>query len=121
MDLYRLEEHCGYGALHNEMIRDHIVVGLRYAKLSEKLQMDPDLDLDKAIAAARQSKSVKQQQPLLRNTLHEEQAVDMLEKRQSHTNWRFKRSVLPQKQQSKLSCSRCGKSSVGDSNAQQET
>ena len=43
MDLYRLAEHCGYGVLHNEMIRDGIVVGLRDAKLSEKLQMDPDL------------------------------------------------------------------------------
>lgn len=31
---------------------------------------------------------------------------------QSHPNWRFKRSVPPRKQQSKLSCSRCGKSPV---------
>ena len=110
MDLYRLAEHCSYGVLHNEMVRDRIVVGLRDAKLSEKLQMDSDLDLDKAIAA-RQSESVKQQQPLLRNTLHDEQAVNMLKKRrQSHPNWRSKRSVPPQKPQSNLSCSRCGMS-----------
>lgn len=43
MDLYGLAEHCGYGVLHNETIRDRIVVGLRDAKLSERLQMDPDL------------------------------------------------------------------------------
>ena len=45
MDLYRLAEHCGYGVLHNEMIRDRIVVGLRDAKLSEKLQPSPLLRL----------------------------------------------------------------------------
>ena len=38
--LYSLAEHCGYSELHDEMIRDRIVVGLRDAKLSEKLQLD---------------------------------------------------------------------------------
>ena len=33
-----LAEHCAYGALHNEMIRDHIVVGIRSSSLSDKLQ-----------------------------------------------------------------------------------
>ena len=31
--LYSLAEHCGYSELHDEMIRDRIVVGLRDAKL----------------------------------------------------------------------------------------
>ena len=62
MDLYRLSKHCGYGTLLNEMIRDRIVVGLRNAALSEKLQLDADLNLDKAVKAARESESVKQQQ-----------------------------------------------------------
>ena len=60
--LYCLAEHCAYGALHDEMIRDRIVVGLRDANLSMKLQMDPDLTLDKAVAMARQSEAIKQQQ-----------------------------------------------------------
>ena len=38
--LYGLAEHCEYAALHDEMIRDRIVVGLRDAKLSESLQLD---------------------------------------------------------------------------------
>ena len=58
MALYCLAEHCAYGTLHDEMIRDRIVVGLRDANLSMKLQMDPDLTLDKA----RQSEAIKQQQ-----------------------------------------------------------
>ena len=56
--LYCLAEHCGYGMLHDEMIRDRIVVGLWDTAVSEKLQMDKDLTLDKAIAAARQRKKL---------------------------------------------------------------
>ena len=49
MDLYRLAEHCSYGLLHDELIRDPIVVGLRSTSLSEKLQRDADLTLEKAV------------------------------------------------------------------------
>ena len=47
--LYGLAEHYGYAGLHDEMIRNRIVVGLRDAKLSENLQLDPDLTLEKAV------------------------------------------------------------------------
>ncbi|MCJ8732385.1 hypothetical protein PDJAM_G00210790 [Pangasius djambal] len=50
-----LAEYCGYGALHNEMVRDRFVVGLRDKRLSEQLQMDPELTLEKAVNRARQS------------------------------------------------------------------
>ena len=46
--LYSLAEHCGYRALHDEMIRDRIVVGIRNAQLAEKLQLDSDLTLETA-------------------------------------------------------------------------
>ena len=55
-----------YAALHEEMIRDRVVVGLRDTKLSESLQLDPDLTLEKAVTKARQAEAVKQQQPLVR-------------------------------------------------------
>ena len=41
--LYALAEFCGYGDLHDEMIRDRIVVGIRNSTLSEKLQLDSRL------------------------------------------------------------------------------
>ena len=66
--LYGLAEHCYYAALHDEMIRDRIVVGLRDAKLSESLQLDPELTLEKAVTKARQAQAVKQQQPLVRGS-----------------------------------------------------
>lgn len=67
MALYGLAKNCGYGDLHNEMIRDLIVVGIRDVALSEKLQLKADLTLDEAVTQVRQSEAVKLQQPLLRN------------------------------------------------------
>ena len=63
--LYCLAEYCGYGTLQDEMIRDRIVVGLKDVKLSERLQTDPDLTLQKAVQQARQSEAVKKQQTLI--------------------------------------------------------
>ena len=65
-DLYALAEHCSYAGLHDEMIRDRLVVGLLSASLSEKLQLDPALTLEKAITQARQAEAIKLQQPLIR-------------------------------------------------------
>ena len=59
--LYTLAEHCGYGGLHDEMVRDRIVVGIRNSALSEKLQLDPDLTLQSAITQVRQAEAVKKQ------------------------------------------------------------
>ena len=61
-DLYALAKHSGYADLHDEMIRDHIVVGLRDARLFEKLQLDEALTSDKAISIVRQAEVVKEQQ-----------------------------------------------------------
>ena len=50
---------------HDQLIRDRIVVGIRDKKLSERraerLQMDPDLTLEKTVSSVRQSEAVKQQ------------------------------------------------------------
>lgn len=59
--LYTLAEHCNYGALKNELIRDRIVVDLRDAKISEKLQLDPALTLETAVRQARQKEAVHEQ------------------------------------------------------------
>ena len=61
--LHCLAEYCGYGELHDKMIRDRLVVGLCDASLSERLQMDADLTLEKAILQlnkARLSRSNRQ-------------------------------------------------------------
>ena len=48
-DLHCLARYCNYGNLHEEMIRDRIVVD---SKLSQKMQLEPDLTLGKAIELA---------------------------------------------------------------------
>ena len=65
-DLYTLAKHCQIGALHDELIRDRIVVGLRDKALSEKLQLESSLTLEKAINQARQKELIRQQQEIIR-------------------------------------------------------
>ncbi|KAJ8375234.1 hypothetical protein SKAU_G00058140 [Synaphobranchus kaupii] len=57
---------CNYGVLHEELIRDRLVVGLSDLRLSERMQLDKDLTLAKAIEMARQTETVRQQQSNLR-------------------------------------------------------
>ena len=79
--LYGLAEHCNYGALREEMIRDRIVVGLKDEKLSEKLQLDAELTLQKAVNLARQSEEVKSQQSTIRNPSANGANVDAVRKK----------------------------------------
>ena len=65
-DLFTLAQHCNYGTLHDEMVRDRIVVRLKDKTLSEKLQLEADLTLEKAINQARQKELVQQQQGIIR-------------------------------------------------------
>ena len=64
--------------MRDQLIRDLIVVGIRDDKLSEKMQLDPDLTLEKAISLARQSEAVKKQQPLIRGQIEPEAPSEKL-------------------------------------------
>jgi ribosomal protein L44E len=61
-ELHQLAEDCDYGDRTKEMIRDRLVVGIKDSRLSERLQLDPDLTLDKAEKIIRQSEAVHEQQ-----------------------------------------------------------
>ena len=61
--LHALAERRDYRTPKDEMIRDQIVVGLQDSKLSEKLQLDPELSLAKAINHARQSEEERSNKP----------------------------------------------------------
>ena len=113
--LYGLAEYCGYSTLHDEMIRDRIVVGLRDAKLSEKLQLDPELTLDKAVTQARQSESIRQQQSLVRgvgeNHKHPNTHVGVVHRERRGPAKAIQRSDKPKTRTSTQStCGRCGNS-----------
>ena len=106
-DLYALAEHCLYGQLHDEMIRDRLV-GLRSAQLSEKLQLDPELTLEKALTQVRQE-AIKLQQAVLRGegAVKNELPVDSVNKgkqRPAYCKKLGNRSSQPATQ----GCTRCG-------------
>ena len=102
------------------MIRDRLVVGIRDVKLSERLQLDNALTLEKAIAEARQTETVRQQQPLLRGGSESkstpEAPVGAVNKKpatskQTHNQ---KPETQGRKRIQKGTCSRCGKSPPHD-------
>lgn len=65
--LHCLAEHCNFGTLKEEMIQDRIVVGVKDATLSEKMQLESTLTLEKEIKMARESESVNKQQDVIRS------------------------------------------------------
>ena len=105
--LYCLAEHCGFGTLKGEMIRDRIVVGVRDGMLSEKLQLDSDLTLDIAINAACRNEAVKQQQTVVRG--EDLNAVGLKPSKQSPYSSES-RSVIQKGTSKSKSCIRCGRS-----------
>ena len=119
-DLYGLAEHGQFGLLHGEMIRDRIVVGLADQKLSEKLQLDADLTLEKAINTVRQSESVRSQQSIVRGQEDANQPAKVDRVHKSKPEKSLRTSLNPQGKTYKQSvgqndvsndvCKRCGKS-----------
>ena len=59
-ELYNLIEFCEYGDLKKEMLRDRLVVGIHDTGLSEKLQTDPDLTLERAKTMIRQKEAARE-------------------------------------------------------------
>ena len=63
--VYSMDETCKYGNLTEEMLRDRLVVGIKDNALSEYLQTDPELTIEKAKKAVRQGEAVKEQRQQL--------------------------------------------------------
>ena len=64
--MYALLQHCNYGILEDERIRERIVVGIKNSRLSQKLQLDPELTFEKSVMQVRQKEAVLKQQTALR-------------------------------------------------------
>ncbi|UYV60230.1 K02A2.6-like [Cordylochernes scorpioides] len=60
--LYKLADSCEFEGLREQLIRDRIVVGVRDKALSERMQLDSELTLEKAVKIVRQQEAVRQQQ-----------------------------------------------------------
>ena len=64
--LFCLSEHYQYGNLREEMIQHRIVIGFDDSSLSEKLQLEAELTLEKPLAFAQQCELVKNQEKVVR-------------------------------------------------------
>jgi len=64
--LHQLARGCEYGNMTKELIRDRLVVGIRDESLSERLQIESDLTLEKAKKFVRQREAIQQQQSILK-------------------------------------------------------
>ena len=118
-NLYRLVKHCGYRELKKEMVRDRIVVRIRDSALSERLQLDSELILEKAKKLVWQKEAVHEHQQFLSSKSSEvlRAVVDAMTKgnsKQRSCRGRQNRSLSrPPTQQSQPAnqqvCTRCGK------------
>lgn len=103
--VHTLAEHCEFGALREELIRDRIVVGIRDAKLSENLQLDPDLTLERAIVKVKQSAAIKKQQPVLRGTEQASGQVEVIYKKTTRGQQKWTKEKTDTQSSE---CDRCG-------------
>ena len=83
-DLYGLARYCNFGPLKEELIRDRIVVGLQNRELTEKLQLDLNLTLNKATNLVRQRETVRQQQNILTTDSSLLQHILMASRKENH-------------------------------------
>ena len=67
-----MSEHCGFGALCGELVRDCIIVVLRDKRLLETLQFDKDLTLENPIQIVKLSEQVHQ-----RRAVHQESTLTL--------------------------------------------
>ena len=78
--IHNLAEFSVYGDFYEELICNRIVVGLRDQKLSEKLQMDYELTLEKAVTCARQTEAIKQQQTTLKSQSETTNSIEIIKR-----------------------------------------
>lgn len=114
--LYQLAETCQFGAFKDELIRDRIVVGIRYAALSQKLMQDDMLTLDKAVKEAKSSELVKEHHEILKGDSEDGKINRIRDKRKKRPPKEKGNSSEERKDQKNPSrpsvkkCYHCGKS-----------
>ena len=107
-EVHRLGDSCDFGGMKEDLIRDRLVVGIRDQALSERLQMEPDLTLDKAKRLIRQRDAVKEQQQALKLPIKEESTLDAVSKKNPK---RILPAIPSQQKLSQANCRRCGRGS----------
>ncbi|XP_028162798.1 uncharacterized protein LOC114354567 isoform X2 [Ostrinia furnacalis] len=110
-EIHRLAEHCEYGVLKTDLIRDRIVVGIADKSLSDRMLLKPDLTLEEAIQMGRQSEIQQEETKKMRGEVTE---LMKIEKRKNTGNcWfcgkeRHPREKCPAEKATCYNCKRVG-------------
>ena len=117
-EVYRLAENCKYGAMKDELIRDQLVVGILDRKVSQQLQTDPKLTVEKAKLTIRQKEAVQQQGRELEADKRRGESLETLEKTIAELQMSMNELKYSSKQQKSSRCSRgTGKRPGSNSNS----
>ncbi|UYV67556.1 K02A2.6-like, partial [Cordylochernes scorpioides] len=108
--LYKLADSCEFEGLHEQLIRDRIVVGVRDKALSERMQLDSELTLEKAVKMVRQQEAVRQQQVDLQrpSTSQKVNQVKFNSKKQSPKQQQQPSRKKEKSAKTRSRCSKCG-------------
>ncbi|UYV66085.1 hypothetical protein LAZ67_4000114 [Cordylochernes scorpioides] len=101
---------CEFEGLHEQLIRDRIVVGVRDKALSERMQLDSELTLEKAVKMVRQQEAVRQQQVDLQrpSTSQKVNQVKFNSKKQSPKQQQQPSRKKEKSAKTRLRCPKCG-------------
>ena len=111
--LYQLVETCEYRTFRDDLLRDHLVIGIRDTALSDKMQLDATLTLETAKKSIRQKEAVQEHRVEL--SARREHLVEDVTRRTASYSQRRRRSApakprtAPAAPQSSNKCSRCGR------------
>ena len=107
-----MADNCEYGDFKSQMIRDRLVVGIRDTALSERLQMNAELTLEKAMKMIQQSEAVREQQTFLneKEQKFESGNLDSLKPKRQHQQ--SSRAKSTRSSTGKV-CGHCGKGPHG--------
>ena len=116
--LFAFVDKCNYSDLRDELIWDRLVIGIKDAVLSERLQMDAYLTLNKIMKAVRQREAICKQQSVLHKVEASSDTPDKLDS--VRTKVKLKQtSRNPTVRNSEFkACSWCGKVTIAVTSAQ---
>ncbi|UYV84182.1 hypothetical protein LAZ67_X001460, partial [Cordylochernes scorpioides] len=108
--LYKLADSWEFEGLHEQLIRDRIVVGVRDKALSERMQLDSELTSEKAMKMVRQQEAVRQQQVDLQrpSTSQKVNQVKFNSKKQSPKQQQQPSRKKEKSAKTRSRCSKCG-------------
>lgn len=99
---------CEFGDLHDSLIRDRIVCGIREDNVRGRLLREADLTLDKAIDVCRASGITSSQVKVLNEEAEVHKIKTVKNANKDRGNDRYKRKPAPRDEQKEISCNRCG-------------